>query len=54
MDCALFTVLCKISFTKLMYFFRYGLGYMKGSKRYTVFMGVNIMVSNTFFSFLFE
>lgn len=34
-----------------MYFFRYGLGYMKGNERYTVFMGVNIMVSNIFFSF---
>lgn len=34
-----------------MYFFRYGLGYMKGNERYTVFMGVNITVSNIFFSF---
>lgn len=35
-------------FYKLMYFFRYGLGYMKGNERYTVFMGVNT-VSNIFF-----
>lgn len=35
-----------------MYFFRYGLGYMKGNERYTVFMGVNITVSNIFL-FLF-
>lgn len=36
-----------------MYFFRYGLGYMKGNERYTVFMGVN-MVSNIFFSFYLD
>lgn len=35
-----------------MYFFRHGLGYMKGNERYTVFMGVN-MVSNIFSFFLF-
>lgn len=36
-----------------MYFFRYGLGYMKGNERYTVFMGVNITASNIFFFFSF-
>lgn len=34
-----------------MYFFRYGLGYMKGNERYTVFMEVNVMVSNIFIYF---
>lgn len=32
-----------------MYFFRYGLGYMKGNERDTVFIRVNILVSNILF-----
>lgn len=33
----LFPVLCKISYTKLMYFFRYSSGYMKGNESYNSF-----------------
>lgn len=36
-----------------MYFFRYGLGYMKGNERDTAFMRVNIF-GEQYFSFLFD
>lgn len=38
-DYVLFPVLCKISYTKLMYFFRYSPGYMKGNESYNSFYG---------------
>lgn len=44
---ALYLLFSVKSFTN-MYFFRYGLGYMKGNERYTVFMGVNFTVGDIF------
>lgn len=53
-DCARFTVLCKRSFTNGCIFLDMVWVIWKGTRDNTVFMGVNIMLSNILFQFYLD